>query len=35
MNDMDAWIQTRYGGVDEVARTRIDVPGPRRCGRRA
>ena len=30
MNDMDAWIQTRYGGVDEVARTRIDVPGPRR-----
>ena len=30
MNDMEAWIQTRYGGVDEVARTRIDVPQPQR-----
>lgn len=30
MNDMDAWTQSRYGGVGEVARTRIDIPRPQR-----
>jgi NADPH:quinone reductase-like Zn-dependent oxidoreductase len=30
MNDMDAWTQSRYGGVAEVARTRTEIPAPAR-----
>lgn len=29
MEQMDAWTQTRYGGVDEVRLSRIDVPQPK------
>lgn len=28
MADMDAWTQTRYGGVEQVARTRTEIPQP-------
>lgn len=28
MTDMDACTQTRYGGVEQVARTRVKVPEP-------